>query len=82
MVSLKHLAFGAATSAWQDYFQMGSTTSRKAVEELCFTVSTNNTLCAKFVCPLSHPDAVHVSEMHEEAHGIMGMLGSLDCMHV
>ena len=27
MVSLKHLALGAITSAWQDYFQMGYSTS-------------------------------------------------------
>ena len=41
IMSLKHLAFGVVTTAWQDYFQMGSTTSRKAVKELCFAVSTN-----------------------------------------
>ena len=41
IVSLKLLAFGAVTSAWQHYFQMGSTTLRKAVKELCFAVSTN-----------------------------------------
>ena len=78
MVSVKHLAFGAATSAWQDYFQMGSTTSRKAVDELCFTVSTNKTLQGLLLCPLSCPD----SDMHEEAHGVVGMLSSLDCMSV
>ena len=66
MVSLKHLAFVAATLAWQDYFQMGSTTSRKAVEELYFTVSTSNTLQGIFLHPLLH----------------LEMLGSLDCMHV
>ena len=61
---------------------MRSTTSRKAVEELCFTVSTNDTLHPQFLHPLSYLDAVCVSEMHEEAHGIVVMLGSLDCMHV
>ena len=44
MVSLKHLVFGAATLAWQDYFQMGSTTSCRAVEELCHTISTTDSL--------------------------------------
>ena len=44
MVSIKHLAFGAAGSAWQGYFQMGSTTSQRAVEELCLTILTNDIL--------------------------------------
>ena len=40
-VASKHIMFGAATLAWQDYFQMALTASRTAVEELCLMVSTN-----------------------------------------
>ena len=34
----------ASTLAWQNYFQIASTTSRTVVEELCFMVSTNEML--------------------------------------
>ena len=82
MVVLKHIMFGVATLAWQDYFQMGLTTSRTVVEELCLMVYTNETLWAQFLCRVSHQDAVHILEMDEEHHGIAGMFGSLDSMHV
>ena len=83
MVSLKHLCLGwAATSAWQEYFQMGSTRSQTAVEELCHTILTYDTLQGQFLCLVTSPDAIHDSEMHEEAHDMLRILGLLDCMHV
>ena len=55
MVSLKHLALfpdgihcitksSGGTSNILHYFQMGSTTSQRAVEELCHTISINDSL--------------------------------------
>ena len=43
MVVFKHLAFGAAMLPGQYYFQMRLTTLQRAMEELCHTISTNDT---------------------------------------
>ena len=74
---------------WSGYFGLAGlfpngflTTSRTVVEELCLMVYTNETLWAQFLCRVSHQDAVHILEMDEEHHGIAGMFGSLDSMHV
>jgi Plant transposon protein len=31
---------------------------------------------------MTQSDAIQVSHLHEEKHGVAGMIGSLDCMHV
>ena len=35
-----------------------------------------------FARRMARADARRVSEMHEAKHGVAGMIGSLDCMHV
>jgi hypothetical protein len=68
---LKIMAYGFSPSAFQDYFQMGLTTARECCIKFTDLMSiSNNTLSSK----------LHL--LHLEKHGIQGMVGSLDCMHV
>lgn len=36
----------------------------------------------KYLRLYTQDDAKRVSALHESVHGVIGMLGSLDCMHV
>ena len=69
-------------NAWRDYFQMGELTGQLAVEMFCSCIAHNPDLCACYLCTYMEEDAKCVSLLHEDVHGIPGMLGSLDCMHV
>ena len=82
LMSLKLLGYGCSASAFQDYFQMSITTARKSFLKLCRIVSQDEELRSVFARPMTRSDARRVSSIHEECHGIAGMIGSLDCMHV
>ena len=82
LMALKQLAYGVSPSAFQDYFQMGETTGRECLKRFAVAVSTCADLRDVYRRKMSRADAERVSNMHYEQHGVHGMLGSLDCMHV
>jgi hypothetical protein len=82
LCSLKLLAYGVLGSVFQDYFQIGETTALLCCEKVSHIVSHNAELCKKFLRMPTRKDAQRVSSLHERIHGIVGMLGSLDCMHI
>ena len=69
-------------NAWRDYFQMGELTGWLTVEIFCSCIAHNPVLHAHYLYTYMEEDAKCVSLLHEDVHGISGMLGSLDCMHV
>ena len=69
-------------NAWRDYFQMGELTGWLTVEIFCSCVAHNPVFHACYLHTYVEDDAKHVSLLHEDVHGIPGMLGLLDCMHV
>ena len=69
-------------NTWRDYFQMGESTGWLAVEMFCLCIAHNPIVHACYLHTYMEEDAKHVSLLHEDVHGIPGMLGSLDCMHV
>ena len=81
-MALKLIGYGCSPSAFQDYLQMSVTTARLCLLKFCQIVSTDESLLCVFARAMTRPDARRVSAIHEEIHGIAGMLGSLDCMHV
>ena len=81
-MALKLMAYGCSPSAFQDYFQMGIGTARQCLIQLCKVVSSDESLVSVYARKMLRADARRVSMLHEEQHGIAGMLGSLDCMHV
>ena len=82
LMGLKQLAYGCSPAAFQAYFQMGETTGRLCLTEMCRSIAGSAELRAVFLRSYSRDDARRVTKMHHEQHGAPGLLGSLDCMHV
>ena len=82
LMGLKVLAYGVSPSAFIDYFQMGLTTGNACVKKLVNIISSEPSLRNEFLRKMTRDDAKRISDMHYEKHGVRGMIGSLDCMHV
>jgi hypothetical protein len=82
LFALKLIAYGISPSGFQSYFQMGLPTARQCLMRFIFVVSNSVELQEHYMRPITRQDALRVSNMHKQKHGISGMLGSLDCMHV
>lgn len=82
LTGLKVLAYGVSGSAFMDYFQMGESTARECVTKLTAVISSHPDLRAQFLRRMGPSDAKKVVELHRSVHGVSGMAGSLDCMHV
>jgi hypothetical protein len=82
LLAIKVLAYGTTPFAFLDYFQMGVTTAQDCVRNFAYAVSNCNNFKQRFFRPMTRTDAKNVCNLHKEQHGIDGMIGSLDCMHV
>lgn len=82
LIALKMLAYGTSGNAYVDYFQMGEVTAQKCFKKFCRVVSSSDSLLDVYGRKMNRTDAKKISELHERQHGVAGMLGSLDCMHV
>jgi len=81
-MSLKMNAYGVAANAFWDYFQMGESTACKCCECFNEAILQCKELTSIYLQKLTHADAKNFSNLHFSKHGIHGMLGCLDCMHV
>jgi hypothetical protein len=82
MMALKILAYGTTPHAFLDYFQMGESTARQCLIRFANAISNCDKLKQHFFHPMTCSDAKNVCQLHKEQHGIDGMIGLLDCMHV
>jgi hypothetical protein len=82
LAALKKMAFGVSSQAFCDYFQMGETTAELCCEKVAEAISHCNELKDKYLHSYSHANTRCVSALHEAVHGVVGILGSLVCMHV
>lgn len=83
LIALKMLAYGTSGSAFVDYFQMGKTTAQLCYMSLVRVVSNpDGELSSVYLRNMTRSDARKASALHNEMHGVAGMIGSLDCMHV
>lgn len=82
LAALKKMAYGVSGNAFRDYFQMGESTIELCAEKVAKAISHCQELRDKYLRTYSAADARRVSALHERVHGVVGMLGSLDCMHV
>jgi hypothetical protein len=82
LMGLKLVAFGCSPSAFLDYFQMSESTARQCLLKFCRIVSSNEDLQSVYARKMTRSDARRLSALHEAIHGVVGMIGSLDCMHV
>ena len=81
-MGLKILAYSVSPSAFIDYLQMSLTTGTQCVKKLVNIIATEPSLRNQFLRRMTRDDAKRISDMHYEKHGVRGMIGSLDCMHV
>ena len=82
LMGLKMMAYGVSANAFRDYYQMGKSTALLCYNKLAQAMLKSDYLRDYYLREMSASDARRVSEMHREVHGIPGMIGSLDCMHV
>lgn len=82
LIALKTLAYGVSPTAFLDYFQMGDTTACECLIKFCQCIRADANLQQRFMRPMSREDAKKVCYLHFMQHGVDGMIGSIDCMHV
>jgi hypothetical protein len=82
LIALKILGFGVSPAAFQDYFQMGISTAHMCLKCFCYLLANDPTLNGVYRRRMSRADAKRLSDMHSFHHGVPGMVGSIDCMHV
>ena len=82
-MALKLVAYGCCSpSAFVDYFQMSQSTAQQCLLKFCCIVSSDNDLQSVYARQMTRCDARRLSALHDAVLGIVGMIGSLDCMHV
>jgi Plant transposon protein len=79
LLPIKTLAYGVACHCFCDYFQMSTTTARWACQK--FNSSMALLFRKEYLRLPSAEDLKSITKLHEKAHGVEGMIGSLDCMH-
>jgi len=79
---LKCVAFGCSGVAFRDYNQMARNTTSECVKAFFQAITMDEELTATYMRAPSRADAQRISKLHEDKHGIPGLLLSLDCMHV
>jgi hypothetical protein len=82
LMALKILGYGVAPPTFQDYFQMGITTANVGLKKFCMITSNGDHLKGIYHHQMSYADSRRLSNIHFYHHGVPGMLGSLDCMHI
>ena len=82
LIALKQVAFGSSPSAFLDYFQMSENSARRSLIKVSMIVATDEELQSVYGRHMTRSDAMRLSALHEACHGVAGMIGLLDCMHV
>ena len=82
LMALKLVAYGCSPTAFLDYFQMSQSTAQQCLLKFCLIVSSDSDLRSVYARRMTRSDARRLSALHEPVHGICGMIGSLNCMHV
>ena len=82
LIALKYLAYGVSVNAFRDYFQLGESTALLCCERFVRALVQIPELREKYLRTLTRTDAKRVEALHARKHGIRGMVGSLDCMHI
>lgn len=82
LAALKLLCYGVSFSAFQDYFQMGDSTARECCGKFSRAMVENENIAAVYLRKMTKADARRIEALHYEAHGVRGMLGSLDVKQI
>lgn len=79
LLPLKHLAFAAAPHLFGPYFQMSNTMAKTCCKK--FNQAMILHYRPKFLHLPTPVDVASITKLHEDMHGVKGMLGSINCMH-
>ncbi len=82
VAALKVISYGDSFGTFSVYFQMGESAARLAVSNLARGVFNNNDVMEKYMRKITQSNAAKGSDVHNNKHGVPGMIGCLDCMHV
>jgi hypothetical protein len=52
------------------------------VSKICNVLWQHGFSRETYLCQMSCDDAIRVTGLHKQQHGVDGLIGSLDCMHV
>ncbi|GJW48416.1 RNA-directed DNA polymerase, eukaryota [Tanacetum coccineum] len=77
--AIRQMAYDTSPDAFDEYLQIAERTSRECLDH--FTKCIHVLYYDKFLRRPTATDIQKTYELHEEKHGLPGMLGSIDCMH-
>ena len=80
LLPIKTFAYGVPPHAFSDYFQMSKTLARECCMK--FAITMKRIYKNEYLRLPSRQDLKNISALHYEKHGVGGIFGSLDCMHV
>ncbi|GKE18813.1 ALP1-like protein [Tanacetum coccineum] len=76
---IRQLAYGSVPDSLDEYLQIGATTARKSLQIFCKVIM--NLRGEEFLRKSTYTDIEKLYARHDEKHGFLGMLGSIDCTH-
>jgi hypothetical protein len=79
LLPLKTLAYGVPPHTFIDYFQMSPQYARECCKE--FDKAMRTIYMNEFLRLPTATDLKNIVKLHKAAHGVDGMIGSLDCTH-
>ncbi|GJU48963.1 ALP1-like protein [Tanacetum coccineum] len=77
--AIRQMAYDTSPDAFDEYLQIAERTSRECLDH--FTKCIHVLYYNKFLRRPTATDIQKTYELHEEKHGLPGMLRSIDCMH-
>jgi Plant transposon protein len=79
---LKCVAFGCSGRAFMDYHQMAPNTFTESLKAFFHAIKADTELHATYMRSPDKADVKKITDQHLRVHGVPGMLGCLDCLHV
>ena len=80
LLPMKTLSHGVAAYTFIDYFSMSQTQARQCFVEYIKTMT--QCFSQEYLRTPTCGDLKSILSLHERKHGVKGMFGSIDCMHV
>ncbi|KAJ9552372.1 hypothetical protein OSB04_016417 [Centaurea solstitialis] len=77
--AIRQLAYGTSSDSMDEYLRMGETTSRDCLKNFCQGII--KLYMRQYLRKPTASDIQAIYALHEQQHGLPGMLGSIDCMH-
>ncbi|GJR36549.1 ALP1-like protein [Tanacetum coccineum] len=75
--TIRQMAYGAVPDNLDEYLKMGATTARKSLQMFCKAIM--ELYSEEFLRKPTYTDMEKLYAHHDENHGFLGMLGSIDC---